>query len=146
MIGGPEVSKIIRNFENTSEKAANDKHHVQTPSVQKSFEKEVTALKKDTDLGSPSLDDSKDLLTLDSKAVIIQSAVESVKGVYDLGQHQYETFVTEHITTQTKSITQPIKKNKLSLFSKSQSLSKQKSQESALKDDCSLFSRLYIAC
>ena len=85
------------------------------------------------------------MLTLDSKVVISQSAVESFKGVYDLGQRLYETFVTERITTQTKSVAQPIRKNKLSLFSKSLSL-KQKSQVSALKDDCAFFSRLYIAC
>lgn len=128
MVGGPEISRLIRDFENTSEKAANDKHHEQIPSVQNSFVKEVTALKKVIeDLGSPFLEDSKDLLTLDSKVVIIQSAVECVKGVYDLGQRQYEKFVTERITTQTKSVTQPIKKNKLSLFSKSQLFKTEKS-------------------
>lgn len=37
MIGGPEVSRLIHDFENTSEKAAKDKHHEQTPSIQKSF-------------------------------------------------------------------------------------------------------------
>ena len=73
MIGVPEVSRLIREFENTSEKVANDKHHEQTPSVQNSFVKEVTALKKVIeDLGSPFLEDSNDMLTLDSKVVISQ--------------------------------------------------------------------------
>ena len=39
MIGGLEVSRLSRDFENTSEKAVNDKHHEQTPSVQNFFVK-----------------------------------------------------------------------------------------------------------
>ena len=47
------------------------------------------------------------MMTPDSKVVIRQSAVESFKGVYDLGQRQYDAFVSERITAQTKSVIQP---------------------------------------
>lgn len=48
----------------------------------------------------------------------------------------------------TKPITDPIKRNKLPLFSQppTKVVSKKQAQVAALKDDCSLFSRLYIAC
>lgn len=48
----------------------------------------------------------------------------------------------------TKPITHPIKRNKLPLFSRptAKAVSKKQAQVSALKDDCSLFSRLYISC
>lgn len=42
MSGGSEVSRLMRAFENISEKAANEKHHEQTPSAQNSSVKEVT--------------------------------------------------------------------------------------------------------
>ena len=49
---------------------------------------------------------------------------------------------------QTKTITNSIKRNKLPLFSRppTKVTSKKQAQIVALKDDCSLFSRLYIAC
>lgn len=56
VIGGPEVSRLVHDFENILEKAANDKHHEQTPSAQTSFAKAVTVLKKAIkDLGIPFL-------------------------------------------------------------------------------------------
>ena len=43
-------------------------------------------------------------------------------------------------------INEPIKRNKLSLFKTQKVSNKPKSQITTLKDDCALFSRLYIAC
>ena len=58
------------------------------------------------------------------------------------------TFMTDPLVEQTTPISEPIKKNKLSLFSRP--FQREKSETSlqilALKSDCSLFSRLYIAC
>ena len=71
-----------------------------------------------------------------------------------MGQEQYQTFMTfmtlmtDPLVEQTTPISEPIKKNKLSLFSRPSQREKSKTslQVSSLKSDCSLFSRLYIAC
>ena len=64
------------------------------------------------------------------------------------GQEQYNTFVTERLVTQTTSIYDPIKRNKFPLFSRppAREKSRAKHQLLSLKDDCSLFSSLYISC
>ena len=55
--------------------------------------------------------------------------------------------VKERLVSQTKPITDPMKKNNLLLFSRPPVLEKTKSQlqVTSLRNDCSLFSRLYIA-
>ena len=67
-----------------------------------------------------------------------------VEKAYTVGQEQYDLFVKERFVDQTKSIKDPIKKNKFHVFTRSPQ--KQKSKVATMKEDCSLFSRLYIAC
>ncbi|KAG0717130.1 hypothetical protein GWK47_008210 [Chionoecetes opilio] len=64
-----------------------------------------------------------------------------------LGLVQYETYVEERLVNQTVPITDPIKRNNLHLFSRPpvREKSRKQLQMSSLKNDCSLFSRLYIA-
>ena len=63
-----------------------------------------------------------------------------------IGQKQYEKFVNDMTDTQKPSFHEPVTKNKLPLFSRKakpdQSLAKRKLD--SLKDDCQLFSRLFI--
>ena len=55
---------------------------------------------------------------------------------------------TNRMVEGTKPVTHPIKRNKLPLFSRptTKTVSKKQAEVSASKDDCSLFSRLYISC
>ena len=64
-----------------------------------------------------------------------------------MGQEQYDIYVGERLVNQTKSVWEPIKKNNLALFSRPPIREKTKSQlqPASLKNDCSLFSRLYVA-
>ena len=77
-----------------------------------------------------------------------QGEDRSVQNIKKIGQSQYKAFVSERMVERTKPITHPIKRNKLPLFSRptTKTVSKKQAQVSALKDDCSLFSRLYISC
>ena len=98
-------------------------------------------------MGNPFTEDSGDLLTLDTKDIMNSDVVNTVKNVHALGEEQYDRFVKERFEKRSKSIKEPIRKNKLPLFSgKNKALPKQKVPVTALKGDCSLFSRLYIAC
>ena len=63
------------------------------------------------DLGNPFLEDSGDLITLDTKDIMEQYSNASVKNAYMLGQEQYALFVQERFEEQQKTISNPLKKN-----------------------------------
>ena len=98
------------------------------------------------ELGNPFKEDSGDLLALDTKDIMPAEVIESVHNNWK--KCQCNAFVTERMVEGTKPITHPTKRNKLSLFSRptSKAVSKKQAQVSALRDDCSFFSRLYISC
>ena len=153
MIGGPELARMINEYEEQlpRENRQVRKHHEQVPSLQNAFLKDVKNLVNAMeDLGNPFKEDSGDLLTLDTKVIMPIVVVESVKNIQRIGKDQYNTFVREVILREEneKAVTQPIKRNKLPLFGRlpATTVSKTKAKVAALKDDCSLFSRLYIAC
>ena len=100
------------------------------------------------EVGNPFEEDSKDLFALDSKVIAENAVIQTVKNVITIGQEQYNTFVEERFDKRTKEVTSVISKNKLPLFKNplEQKSDKTKVQVAALKDDCALFSRLYIAC
>ena len=82
---------------------------------------------------------------MDSEEVLGADVIETVKTAHKIGQAQYVQFVKERFKDRSKAITDPIHKNKLPLMSR-KNVQKKKSKLASLKDDCSLFSRLYIAC
>lgn len=75
------------------------------------------------------------------------AVINTVRHIEKLGQEQYDTYVNERLVNQTKPITDPIKRNNLPLFSRPPVRQKSRTQlqVSSLKNDCSLFSRLFIA-
>ena len=148
MVAGPELCRMVEEFVTDTSRKESTKHHEQTPSAQASFANEVTSLVSTiNEMGNPFTEDNGDLLTLDTKVIMNSDVVNTVKNVRALGEEQYNRFVKERFEKRSKSIKELIRKNKLPLFSdKNKALPKQKAPVTALKDDCSLFSRLYIAC
>lgn len=100
------------------------------------------------EMGNPFLEKSNDLLVLDTRDIVDTSVGETVRKAEALGVEQYNNFVKERLTECNVPITEVLSKNKLALFSSPpvKCPSKQKMQVTALKSDCNLFSRLYIAC
>ena len=100
------------------------------------------------EMGNPFLEETTDLLRLDTREIMDPEVVAAVRQAEETGKQQYETYATDRLVEQSTSISEPIKKNKLPLFSRPPQREKSKSslQVSSLKSDCSLFSRLYIAC
>ena len=76
-----------------------------------------------------------------------EEVVKALRSMESLGQEQYKNFVKTVIEDRTVSIHDTIKKNSLPLFKRQnpKPKSKSKQQVSALRSDCNLFSRLYIA-
>ena len=129
---------------------ASTRNHEQIPSVQSSFAKDVRSLVSTfEEFGNPFKEDSCDLLVLDTKDIMSKSVIKSVKDVLQVGKTQYKTFVRERFVLRSKPISDPITMNKLSLFNTPEAnrfASKAKSQIIDFKNDCALFSGLYIAC
>jgi hypothetical protein len=151
MVSGPEMARVVGEFEASSEKRkkTDTRHHEQTKHAQIAFARDVRALTGAIgDLGNPfSEKSSVDLLVLDTRNIVDTEVIHTVNHIEKLGQDQYDTFITERLVDQTKPINDPIKRNNLPLFSRPPVREKSRSQQqiSSLKNDCSLFSRLYIA-
>ncbi|XP_041473700.1 uncharacterized protein LOC121422610 [Lytechinus variegatus] len=155
MVAGPEIARMTAEFEVQTERehrgASNrrHRHHDQTPGVQVSFMKEVRALTKVfQEMGNPFLEETQDLMVLDTGDIMETTVTETVRKVESLGEEQYAKFVEERLELCTRPVTEPLKKNRLLLFSRPEpkTRSKQQMELTAVKNDCSLFSRLYISC
>ena len=93
------------------------------------------------------MEESKELLVLDTKDIGCPEALKTLCEIEVVGKEQSDTFVKECLVERTKSLYDPIKKNKLHLFSTpAPKQSKASQQVSSLKSNCALFARLYISC
>ncbi|XP_061580540.1 uncharacterized protein LOC133446517 [Cololabis saira] len=148
MVAGPEIARMTTDFENDSTPGEN-RHHEQKPAVQEAFRKQVRSLTAVIEeMGNPFLEESQDLLVLDTKDIMTTAVADTVRNVESLGAQQYKTFVEERLEQRTKPVTDTIHRNKMPLFSHPpvKTHSKQKIQLEALRRDCNLFSRLYVSC
>ena len=123
-------------------------HHEQVPSVHNAFATDVTAFSSAVEeVGNPFEDEGADLFVLDTKDIVSTEVVDTVKNITHIGKWQYDEFVKERLQEKCKAVTEPLTNNKLPLFGTPvQKLTKQTGRFSALKNNCALFSRLYIAC
>ena len=99
-------------------------------------------------MDNPFLEQSEDLV-LGTRDITDSSVVETVRKIEEIGKVQYQTFVTERLEKWTASLFEPVKRNKLPLFSSpppSKAKSNDKIQIASLKSNCSLFSHLYVSC
>ena len=150
MVAGPEIARMIDEFENLVlhwNEREETCHHDQIVSVQASFAQYVSSLVRVIEeLGNPFEEESQDLIVLDTKEIANPAVVQMVRNAKKIGQEQFDTF-TKECLIDSKSIDDPIHRNKLPLFSTSTcKTSKGKQQLTSLKSDVQLFSRLYIGC
>ena len=100
------------------------------------------------DLGNLFLKDSSDLYNIHTKHTALLSVSKTVMKFQKYGDDQYKKYVQERQETASISIMDIIKQNKYALFGtalKQRSLGKTRDKIASLKNDCSLFSRLFIA-
>ena len=152
MIGGPEVAHVVTEFEQDAGLLPSDdrkSHHEQTSSQQIIFYKHVQSLVAAFEsFGNPFMDDGDDLFALDTTTICSIEAVHSLRTIQSVGKQMYNDFVKERFVDRTKSISANIVRCKLPLFKQTTAKVKTSKQEklATAKTDCSLFSRLYIAC
>ena len=106
MVSGPEIARVISEFESSilaqtsRNKNDNLKHHEETPSIQSAFRKDVKALVTTMEeRGNPFLEESEDLVVLDSKEILPQDAVTRLRKAEATGKKQYNTFVDERLNS-----------------------------------------------
>ena len=86
--------------------------------VQATFQKQVKALCTTfVEMGNPFLEESEDLLVLDTRDIVDTSVAETVRKIEELGKTQFKAFVADRLEKQTVSLFEPIKRNNLALFS-----------------------------
>lgn len=72
-------------------------------------------------MGNPCLEESDDLMTLDSKVIIDKEGTNSVMTAESTGKEQFDKCVTINVTDQSASLQQPLTKNKITPFKMNQS-------------------------
>ena len=95
-------------------------------------------------MGKPFQESTNELLVLDTQDIMLPSVVETVKTLESVGQNRYREFVTERLEARSKSLFEPIKQNKLPLFSSHplKSKSNEKRHAASLMQNVALFSQL----
>lgn len=110
---GPELVRITEEFETSIGKwhrnFSETIHHDQTQSTQSTFCQHVKNLVEV--MGNPFLEESKDLLRLDTRDIMDEAVVSSVCLAEEKEKEQYNTFVTNRLHERSTSLFDPIKKN-----------------------------------
>ena len=149
MVAGPELSRMIEEFEGSVSSTVVHGHHEQNPGFQSTFATDVLHLVASfEELGNPFSEEGEELMAIHSKEIMDSSVVNTVRNARKIGEEQFKTFMKERIVERNKSITEPIKKNNLPTFNvhSKKVVSKDKAKVGVLKQDLALFSRLYISC
>ena len=92
------------------------------------------------DMGNHFTETSTDLLALDTKIIMADEVIRSVKTAEDFGKKQYKAFIEESMVQMTKPFHDTIPKNNYALFKSGQqkTSSKSKSKISSMKSDLQL--------
>ena len=90
MVAGPEVSRLVANYEAVSgakDVKKSNRHHEQTEAAQKSFFEKVKLLTSVMrEMGNPFTETSDDLLVLDTKDIADSSAAKLIAGHHERGK------------------------------------------------------------
>ena len=95
-------------------------------------------------MGNPFQEETRDLLALDTKDIAHPSAAETIGTHYDRGRTCFQEFMRGLESEEMCKFYEPIKKNKLDFFRQEPAPSNPKGK--VLKEDCHLFSQLFISC
>ena len=149
MLAGPEQARLLQEFEkeSLSEETKRHLHHEESFATQRTFKQQALSLINTIkELGNPFLNDTQELLTLDTQDVVSDSVVNTIRNIELIGKKQYNDYRQLVLVERTRSIHEPIKKNCLQLFCSltPKPRSRQADKIATLKADVDIFSRLYI--
>ena len=125
MVAGLELARVIGECEDNcldggagKTTRTNLKHHEHTACAQVKSATEVGDLVQVLeDMGNPFMEESEDLLVLDSRGIADPAIVQTVREIEKTGQDQYK-YMTERVIDRTTSVFDPISKNQMPLLSR----------------------------
>ena len=148
MVAGPEQERLVLEFEGSDGRIVKVSKHLETDvGHQKNFRDEVSKLVDTVKaVGNPFLEEGSELLALDSHECFADVA-DTISNIKDLGKDKYKQFKETVLEKGATSIHQAIKRNNLPLFKKPgrKFTSKLRKTLKTIKQDCNLFSHLYIS-
>ena len=111
---------------------------------------EIQSIKhKLEEYGNPFLEETDELCHITTRAVAAQSVTVTVHTVEEVGKKLFADYVNERLVQKDLTIFQPLQKNSLPLLgthARKPAAGKIQQSLKALKADCNLFARLYVAC
>ena len=133
MLSGPELARCVNEFQDEyfiEDGEHQNTHHEQAHSIQAKFQKQVINLAETiTRMGNPFLDDFQDLVNLENRNCLDESAVIDLNVLETTGKEQYNHFVETVFEERSPSIHEPIKKNSFSLFKKKHRVTSQQGKK-----------------
>ena len=98
MVAGPHLAMVITEYESTIDNSVgtNQKHHGKSTPQQQAFADDVRSLVSIMDeLANSFLDQTKELVTIDSQHVMPQNVVEHLEQIQSRLETKYRTFIEE---------------------------------------------------
>ena len=139
MVAGPELARMVEEFEEVISANESQNHHENKPAIQSAFAKDVVNLVSSfEEPGSPFKEVGEDLTALYTKDIMNEEVMRTVRTARQLGEQQFKTFLKERLDDKTKPLTDAIKKNNLPTFNAQERkiVSKDKAKITVLKEDC----------
>ncbi|KAJ8377440.1 hypothetical protein AAFF_G00259980 [Aldrovandia affinis] len=97
------------------------------------------------DMGNPFQEESRDLLSLDTKDIAHHTAAELIGTHLEKSKVRFQEFMKGLEGEEESTFYEPIKKNRVDFF-RHVPASVDSSKQKVLKEDCQLFSKLFISC
>ena len=148
MVAVPEISCLVSLYEIEAQSNETSEHtlrHEQTLQAQRTFLDSVNKLSQSLQhLDNPFHEKSQDLYSLDTKDIVHPNSSVLLHAHMERGQIKFQEFL-QTLENNPATFYESVKRNKVDLFSGDSApvtLSKQKH----LKEDCSLFSKMFISC
>ena len=134
MVAGPELSRMIEEFEGSVSSAVVHDHNEQNPGFQNAFATDVLHLVASfEELGNPFSEEVEELMTIHSKEIMDSTVVNTVRNARKICEEQFNTFIKESLVERNKPITEPIKKK---TFKHLMSIARKSFQRTKLKSEC----------
>ncbi|KAE8742640.1 hypothetical protein FOCC_FOCC011820 [Frankliniella occidentalis] len=146
MLAGPEVQRILNEFESSSaDRCTDDLHHEQYAGYQAQIQRKVQDLHKAfLEHRNPFLF-SGELVAIDSHVVVGETGANTLRVCYERGLRQYTDFITQRLQGNTP-VFAPMKKNNFDIFrARKKRVMGVPVSIKALEADIYLFSRLYMS-
>ena len=105
MVAGPELARMVEEFEEVFSASESQNHHENKPAIQSAFAKDVVNLVSSfEELGSPFKEVGEDLIALHTKDVMNEEVVQTVRTVRKLGEQQFKAFLKVPVRRKLTSI------------------------------------------